>query len=258
MKITPLTGLLMSLLWVTTQARADYDRQIELGAESSTLSDGNSAWKGGFVRPTARITPTDVVSGEIHYAERFSENGIYAGANLQHDYNSDWYQTFSLGLSSGGRFWPQTAIASSLFHKWLDDKSLITGFGITRNTYSFGASDLAFTAEAIYYFPSFLVLEGGYRYNLSFPGTITAGRAFAALTIGYGSRQQLVLRYDAGREAYKPVGDGQIEVAFNSQSYAAIARTDLGMAYGLSLGLEHYRNAFYFRNSATLSIIKAF
>lgn len=243
---------------------ATSEERVELVFSGASLSEGSPAWKGASIKPSLRLDKTNIMNAELSWASRFEQSGFFASANLVHDYTPELYQVVGAGISTAGAFWPRYQAYTNLYRKWLTNRSLVTGFGVSANRYDLSSiaghettgidrsSDAAVAGEVIYYFPRPLILEGGYRYQLSFPGRISSYRVFGALTWGYGLPYRIVARYDTGTEGYRPVSVDTIAVKYDSDVAGLRGELDLGERYSVGLFYEYYWNEFYTRNAYSL------
>lgn len=251
-------ALLASLALLASPARADPRGTLEAGALWDSLSNNEKDWTGAFTRGDWHLDPANTVEGEIDWGNRFGEQGVLGSVGLTHNYDSEWYQMASFTGSTAGDFWPRLGAFTELYRKWLPEGQLVTGFGLTSNTFTTLNSDFGLMGEAIYYLPGPFVLDTGYWFYESYPGRIPASRTFVALTLGYGWSHQLNLRYDTGREAYRPVGFGIIATEYASQVASAELRLFTDRPWGAALMYEYYINPYYVRNGLTVSVVRNF
>lgn len=249
--------LLLSSLAVSVSARGDPSGTVETGALWDSLSNGEQDWQGAFVRGDWHLDTSNTVSGELDWGNRFGQQGELGSIALTHVYDSNWYQAASFTGSTAGAFWPRLGTYTELFRKWLPQGQLVTGFGLSGNTFTTQNAEVGLLGEAIYYFAPF-VLDAGYWFYESYPGRIPSSRTFVALTVGYGWSHQINLRYDTGREAYRPIGFGIIATEYASQVASAELRLFTDRPWGAAVQYEYYINPYYVRNGLTLSVIKNF
>lgn len=257
-KLPAAAALLASLAALPRAGRADPRGSIETGALWDSLSNNEQDWTGAFARGYWHLNSSNTLNGEYNWGNRFGEQGTLGSVGLTHDYNEQWYQMVSFTGSTAGNFWPRLGAFTELYRKWLPQGQLITAFGLTSNTFTTLNSDFGLLGEVLYYLPGPFILDTGYWFFESYPGRIPSSRTFVALTVGNGWSHQLSVRYDVGREAYRPVGFGIIATEYASQVASVEARLFTDRPWGAAAMYEYYINPYYVRNGLTLSVIRNF
>jgi len=231
---------------------------LEIGLHRSSLTQGNPAWSGAFVKGSWQSNARLSWLAEISAQRRFDDQGVYLSLGANQVFNDDWYGTFFASSSAGGFFLPRYRFDAFLSRKWLEARQLITTVGISHINAKDEHRDLRLFVGSSYYFSAPWILEGGLYFNRSRPGDVHANSGFLALTQGRAGTHYLTLRYGAGREAYQLIGPDLTISDFASHSTSLVWRQWFHGGTGLNLRTEHYRNPFYRRNSFEFSAFQEF
>lgn len=215
----------------------------------SSLSDGYADWSDHFIRLNVALTPKDTLTAELSNQRHFQDRGTFFGAGYTHTFNADWYGSIHAAGSNGGFFLPRLRLDGFLHRKWLANRQLITTLGFGYYAAKDGHIDRTLTIGARYYFASPFIFEAGAKLNQSDPGDVVSKRGYAALTYGQDKQQYIVLRFDAGREAYQLIGSGRTISDFASQEASLGWRKWWGKRFGSNLVLTGYHNPSYDRLS---------
>jgi len=231
---------------------------LEFGLHRSDLTQGNPSWSGGFVKGTWQRNPDVVWLGEVSAQHRFNDRGVYLSLGATRVFNQDWYGALFAATSSGGFFLPRFRVDAFLSRKWLEQRNLVTTAGLSGIRAKDEHRDLNLFLGSSYYFDTPWIVEGGFHFNRSDPGGVTANNAYAAVTRGRAGDYYLTLRHSAGREAYQLIGPEATISDFSSRSSSLVYRKWLSPRIGFNLRAEHYSNPFYRRNSVEVSTFQDF
>ncbi len=231
---------------------------IEGGFNYHVLTGGQGNWFGQYLRGAVDVKQRDIWTYEIVNQEKFRDHGVFFSVGDTHVFDEDWYGNLSLGTSAGGFFWPRFRADAFINRKWLAERSLITTLGVGYYDAKDVHYDLSGYLGAAYYFPAPWIVEGGLRYNVSQPGSVTSLSPFLAVTYGRNKAHYLTLRYSFGREAYQLVGPSATIVDFHSQVVSFTWRQWLTRDWGFRVFAEHYNNPFYERNGLEVGIFRDF
>ena len=233
------------------------DEYLESGASYQTLTNGYGRWTGGYVRGIYK-RGENVWSAEANGQREFGDAGIYLAAGATHDFNPDWYGSFTVGSSVQGFFWPRFRSDGFLNKKWLSRRQWITtvGYGfyeakdVHRNHYcSLGST---------YYFEKPWIVEEGIYFNISNPGWEFAPAGFVAITQGRNKHHYITVRAGLGEEGYQIVGSKITLTQFQSQTMTITWRKWIGPNWGLNFVGDYYHNPSYTRGGSSFGFFKEF
>jgi YaiO family outer membrane protein len=230
----------------------------EVGFNFYELTGGEPDWFGQYLRGVVDVANRDVWYYEVVNARRFGDDGVFFGIGNTHVFNEDWYSTVNVGTSAGGVFWPQFRADAFISRKWLARRELVTTLGVGY----YDAKDVHYDVSGFlgfaYYFTTPWIVEGGLRYNISFPGLVTAPGPFVAVTYGRNKAYYVTGRFGFGREAYQVVGENEALVDFASQVVTLTWRHWVTRDWGFRLSAEYYHNPNYERAGFELGIFRDF
>ncbi len=230
----------------------------EAGLARADLSANLSSWSDAYVKGHAQLSPRDGVFGEVSSQRHFGDRGTFVGAGWTHVFDEAVYGSLSLGTSEGGFFLPRLRVDGALFYKWLERRNLVTGATLGYYRAKDVHHDESLLLNAVYYFEGPWIVEGGVRVNWSHPGSVTASRAYAAVTYGRNKERYLVLRHESGREAYQLVAAATAVADFTSSETTITWREWLGKNTGLNLSAAWYDNPTYQRTGLAAGIFHDF
>lgn len=230
---------------------------FEIGAQTATFSqNAYPNWLGSYLRINFD-NESDQFLIEADQAKRFDQTGSAGSLMWTHNWSDSFYHEISYFGSSTGDFWSKSSLFLELHNKFGAEKNRVLGYGFGEDKYNEYASDSFAVVELLWYAQG-LVLQTGFRATRSYPGPVDANRAYLSTTLGYQSPIQLVLKYDAGKEAYQPIGFfGQI-TDFDSQVTSAQIRYLSPTEFGFVLGFEKYANPYYERFLYSFAITHGF
>jgi len=232
---------------------------VELGGGVAHLSEDNPPWNGQYLKGVWQPDTASTWYGEVTNARRYGDHGVLFSVGASQVFNPDWYGSLFAGTSSGGFFFPRYRVDGFINRKWLPDRNLVTTFGIGYERAKDVHRDRRVFLGLTYYFPQPWIVEGGVRLNVSDPGGIRAPRAFAALTEGRDRDHYVIVRFEAGREAYQLVGDQNVLSDFSSRVASLAWRQWIGTTDGgFQVRLEYYTNPYYSRTGIEVGLFHAF
>ena len=232
----------------------------EISATGSyhALSDSLGSWTLVQLRGLVHAGASDVWSGEIVDRREFGDAGIFLGVANTHTFNRDWFAFAAAGTSAGGFFLPRFRANATVSRKWLQARRLVTTVGGGYYAAKDAHRDYSVAAEAIYYFPANLIVEGGVTWNDSMPGGVVSRYQFLAVTQGRERKRYIVVRVAGGHEAYQLIAPTSPIADFASRSASLMVRQWVNSGWGLSLGAEIYSNSSYTRRAVTLGAFRQF
>jgi YaiO family outer membrane protein len=249
--------LLAVFLVTPIAARAEDPRiVIDAGGESQALSSGFGTWSAGYLRGVLPAGPRDTVSAELTRRAEFGSTGTYFAAGDTHVLSDDWYASLTAGASTGAFFLPHERLDATLHRKWLAGRNLVTSIGYTHVRASDAHRDHALALGGAYYWEGPWILEGAVRVNASQPGRVLSESQFLALTRGRDRQRLVVLRAEAGREAYQLIGPKAALSRFPSQSASLTWRQWVHGRWGWHCVAEIYHSPAYRRAGVTLGIFR--
>jgi len=225
---------------------------VDVGGLYDVLTNGYPDWAGFFARGSLRFDARNTLGGEVSWLDEFGDRGWLFAATDVLVLDPRWSVSGGLGTSAGGFFLPRLRIDLAVHRKWLAAANLVTSLGGTFVDSKDGHRDQAGEVDVAYYLSVPWVLEGGFRLNVSDPGTVIAPQGFVAVTFGREKERFLSLRVEAGREAYQLVGGNVSLVGFESQKATFTFRQWFASSWGGQLRAEYYHNPYYDRSGAEL------
>jgi YaiO family outer membrane protein len=231
---------------------------IEAGINFHELTGTEPDWFGQYLRGVVDVANRNIWYYEVVNQRKFGDEGVFFGVGNTHVFNQDWYSTLSVGTSAGGVFWPQFRADAFVSRKWLAARNLVTTLGAGYYDAKDVHYDVSGFIGAAYYFETPWIVEGGLRYNVSFPGPVTAPGPFVAVTYGRHKAYYVTLRFGFGREAYQVVGPDEAITDFASQVATLTWRHWVTRDWGFRLSGEYYHNPDYERAGVELGIFRDF
>ena len=232
---------------------------IEWGANADYVSHNYGNWLGEYLKGEVQTDPNNRWNAQILNQREFGSTGEYGNIGNTHTFNEDWFSSVTAGIGNGGLYLPRYRIDGFINRKWLDDRQLITTFGLGID----GAMDNIHKDQSVflgatYYFKARWIVQGGIRINDSTPGDVYSTSQFIAMTQGKDKEYFITLRFGFGHEAYQVIGAGQTLENFPSQQLSLNWRKWVGQDWGLNLIGEQYHNPNYNRTGITLGVFKDF
>lgn len=245
-------------LEVPAPARPERARHLELTYDAQNLSSGMDSWKALNLRGSWRISPADLLQGELSAHRRFGVAGNYAAIGITHDFDADWFASISAGAGDGAFYLPRYRVDAAINRKLLEDRRLVATLGVGYYDAPDGHSDRSLLLALAYYFDGPWIVEGGVRLNHSNPGSVDTRQHFVALTYGRIKADVVTVRYGWGGEGYLATGPATQLVNFNSREASVAWRHWLAPHTGVILGANRYSNPLYRRTGITIGIFHEF
>ena len=236
---------------------------VEAGMNYSSVSKDQGNWTGQYVRGEVQTDENNRWRGSYLHQRKFNENGHYATVGNVHVIDEEYYTDVTAGAGQGDML-PQYRVDGFLNRKWLDDRSLITTFGLGAIESPDDHSEMSAFLGASYYFDAPWIIQGGVRVIDGDPGDIISTSSFIAITQGHNDDYFVTLRYGFGREAYQIIGQGNSISDFNSQIISLnwrqwmAASTKEEKGWGFDATSEYYDNPNYNRKGITFGVFKEF
>lgn len=236
---------------------------IEAGGNYSSVSKNQGNWAGQYLRGEVQTDENNRWRGSYVHQRKFRENGHYGTVGNVHVVDEDYYTDVTVGAGQGDMM-PQYRVDGFLNRKWLEDRNLVTTFGLGAVESPDDHSEVSAFLGASYYFAEPWIVQGGVRVSEGDPGDIISPSAFIAVTQGRKDEHFVTLRYGFGREAYQIIGQGNSISDFNSQQVSLnwrqwmAASTKDQKGWGFDATSEYYDNPNYDRKGLTLGVFKEF
>lgn len=257
-------GFTLALLLATAMACAQAEEtplhsanMLELGTSSSKLSNSYGRWHAANLHLTVERGGA-VTHAEVARQTEYGEVGTSFVLGHVREYDDDWIASGFAATSDGGFFLPRLKLDMSLGRKVLADKSLVLSLGLGANRAKDGHHDGSVIAGAVWYAAPRWVVDGGIRWNRSYPGSVDGYRPYLALTWGEHKHQLLTARAEVGNEAYQVIGQNASVSDIRSQSISLKWRQWLAPGYGFAMGIEHYHSPYYRRTGVDASVFTEF
>jgi YaiO family outer membrane protein len=239
-------------------AQSPSNVEIEAGANYRNLTAGYPNWAGAYLRAIAKAGSRDTAYFEVLRQREFGDTGTYFSVADSHTINDDWYMFAGVAGSDGGFFFPRIRVDAQLNKKWLAGRRLVTGIGGGYYKAKDAHHDSNLSVGGIYYFEGPWVIQGGMRWNRSMPGAVISRSQYVAVSQGRQGKHFIVLRGEAGREAYQALAPGASLVDFPSHGLTTTWKQWLGESWGFNVAGEYYKSDVYQRTGASLGIFKSF
>jgi YaiO family outer membrane protein len=230
---------------------------LEVGGSYLQLSNDFGRWSGGYARGVV-AQGKNTWSGEINGEHEFSAAGVYLAAGDTYNFNSDWYASLTVGSSAGGFFWPRFRADGFINRKWSARKQFITTLGFGYYAAKDIHRDHSIFVGSTYYFEKPWIIEDGFRFNISNPGTVLSPSGFVAVTQGRNRQHYITVNAGFGQEAYQLVGPSAILTRFPSQTVGITWRHWVGKDWGFNLVAAYYHSPFYERGGGSFGFFKDF
>lgn len=229
---------------------------IESGLEYHRLDRGYPSWHGQYLTLTKRSDQKNNWIGEVHHIKEFGQAGTFFGLTNIHDFNEDWYTSFSIGKSDRSDILQSYSFNFTAFRKFLDKRQLIGSLGVQKYWWRTHNQNLYLIPGFVYYFESPWIVEGGVELQQSMPGNIKTAYPFIVLTQGKENEHYFIARFAWGREGYQPVVSNDIgNVKFKSHVLTVTWRNWVDKNWGINLSAEAYRAASaYNRNGVSVGL----
>jgi YaiO family outer membrane protein len=233
---------------------------VQLGFGHTRLSDNSPNWNDVFARGNVKPgNASGVVNWETSRQSHFGEAGNALALSYTRELNLDWYGSVGVSGGRGASFLPKHRLDLAVYRKLLQSRQWVTGLQFTRSRSGDGLyKDQAWQLSSSYYFDFSLVGELGFKRNTSNPGNVGTDRLYVAATYGKDKDSFASLRYDTGREGYLPQIAGVSATNFKSRVTTLTWRKWLSPAWGYELQAEYYKNPFYAREAAVVSVFSDF
>lgn len=233
---------------------------VQLGLGHARLSDNAPNWNDVFVRGNVKPgNASGVVNWEASRQSHFGETGNALALSLTRELNLDWYGLIGVSGGSGASFLPKHRIDVAVYRKWLESRQWVTGLQFTASRSGDSLyRDQAWQLSSSYYFDFPLVGEFGFKRNVSNPGHVSTDRFYVAATYGKDKESFASVRYDTGREGYLPQVAGVSATNFKSRVTTLTWRQWLLPVWGYEIQAEYYKNPFYAREAAVVSVFRDF
>ena len=233
---------------------------VEVGGNYHTLSDGYGTWNGQYLKGEVQSDPYNRWSAEVLSQREFGERGYYGSVGNTHVIDQDWFTVLSVGggTPSDATFMPRYRVDGFINRKWLARRQLITTFGLGYSKAMQTYNDKSMFLGTTYYFELPWIVQLGYRFNNSNPGSANSSSGFVALSEGRDKDQLVTARLGYGEEAYQLITGGRTINDFNSYVASLELRKWLDDDLGFNLRGEHYHNPYYDRNGVNFGIFKEF
>ncbi len=258
---SPQEGLVPAAPVMDTDPASSFGKgSVQLGYGHARLSDDSPNWNDAFVRGNVNLgNASGVVNWEASRQSHFGEKGTALALSITREVNIDWYASVGVSGGSGASFLPKHRFDVALYRKWLESRQWVTGLQFTSSRSGDGVfRDHAWQLSSTYYFGFPLVGELGFKRNTSNPGSVSTDRFYVAATYGKDKDSFASVRYDTGREGYLPQIAGVSATNFRSRVTTVTWRQWLSPTWGYELAAEHYKNPFYAREAAVVSVFVDF
>jgi YaiO family outer membrane protein len=231
---------------------------VEAGGDYHWLTNHFGSWSGTYVKGEVQTDPSNRWSAEEINQREFGSGGVYGDIGNTHVFNDDWYSSVTVGGGGIATFLPRLRTDGFINRKWLEQRQLVTTFGLGADKFQDGHRDASAYLGATYYIDAFWNAQGGVRFNNSNPGGVHSASAFVAVTEGSAQHHFITLRYGFGKEAYQILSAGNSISDFNSQQVSLELRQWLGEKWGFDVRGEEYHNPNYNRIGLNLGVFKEF
>jgi YaiO family outer membrane protein len=230
---------------------------LEVGGSYQELSNDFGRWSGGYARGVLE-RGKNIWSGEVNGEHEFGGAGVYFAAGDTYNFNSDWYASLTVGSSAGGFFWPRFRADGFVNRKWKERKQFITTLGFGYYAAKDVHRDHSVFLGTIYYFQKPWIIEDGFRFNVSNPGTVLSPSGFVAVTEGHNKKRYITLKAGFGQEAYQLIGPAAVLTRFPSQTFDVTWRQWVGKSWGFNVVASYYHSPFYERGGGSIGFFKDF
>lgn len=231
---------------------------VEAGGNYHDVSDNFGNWLGEYLKGEVQTDPNNRWSAEVLNQKAFKSTGQYGNIGNTHIFNQDWFSSVTVGAGNGGFYLPRYRVDAFINKKWLDERQLVTTFGLGTVKAMDAHRDKSLFLGATYYFKTPWVIQGGVRFNRSDPGNVYSASQFVAVTQGQDKKHFITLRYGFGREAYQVIGPSQVLSDFRSQQLSLELRQWVRSDWGFNVRGERYHNPNYDRTGINIGIFKEF
>jgi YaiO family outer membrane protein len=237
---------------------------IEIGGSHSSLSGNYSDWNDFYVRGTLS-GGRNTLNGELTREARFGDSGWFGDLGLTRTLSDNWYAQFTAGGSVGGFFLNRYSVNGLINRKLLSRRQLVATVGAGFDQSKTVDKDVRWQAGAAYYFQYPIVLQGGFLWTHTNPGSILARTQYLAITQGYDKEHFFSLRYEWGREGYEVIGAPtdstpayNVLFDFPERTVTGTWRQWIGPNWGLNFNLEQHQETSYHRWGGTAGVFLDF
>jgi YaiO family outer membrane protein len=232
--------------------------QLELGGMYYDLSAGYAPTSAVYGRGRVNSSALNEWLGEIVRMNRFDDSGTFVGIGNVHHFNDRWFSNVALGTSSGGFFFPEVRIDSSLSRKWLDGRNLVTTLGVGYYQAKDQHRDTSLLAEASYYFAAPWVLQAGTTLNNSDPGGTASASGRVALSYVRDKQRIVSAQVGGGNQAYQAITAQRAQIDFPYYSVRLNVKQWCGYDWGFSVSAESYQSRVYDQRGIEFGLFKEF
>ena len=213
---------------------------VESGGNYLALTDGFGNWTGGYVRGVI-TQKNNIWSAEINGQHEFGDAGVYFGAG-------DTYNFTPIGTAHS--LWaPALEAFSGLVSGRTDSLTKSGGAAGSCHYLRFGYyrrqrhhRDDRFFVGSASYFKKPWILEEGFRFNISNPGSVFSPAGFIAVTQGRNQQHYITIRAGLRKEAYRLIGPTSAITDFHSQTLTITWRQWVGPRWGINVVTDYYHN----------------
>jgi YaiO family outer membrane protein len=251
-RLLVLLGLIAATAWPLAAQRPSGWVQLDGFYHHVTNDYGN--WKGlgaHAVVPSGR----NVWYGDVLAQEAFKDQGVWLSAGNRHSFGRDWFTFASVGAGTGDYYLPDLRLDAMVGKAWLKKRNLVTTAGLMYADSKSVYHDVALSGGLTAWFPG-VTVEGGGRINWSSPGSVAAGRGYAAITVGRDRQRFITLRGSGGYEGYQLTGATATEQKFQSGELSLSWREWVSGTLGTFVQFDWYDNPYYTRTGVTLGLFR--
>ena len=233
--------------------------EIQAGSNYHFVTNNYGNWFGQYLRGEIQTDKDNRWNGEFLNQREFNSNGQYAAIGNTHIFNEEWSSAVNIGGGLNGDFLPRYRVDAFINRKWLEQRQLVTTFGIGEYKAMDPHRDQSLFFGGSYYFQTIpWILQSGIRINNSWPGNVNTTSEFVAVTQGKEKEHFITLRYGFGEEAYQILGSGQTLSDFHSHDISLDVKEWISDDIGITAKLERYDNPNYMRTGISLGLFKEF
>lgn len=233
--------------------------EIEAGSNYHFVTNNYGNWFGQYLKGAVQTDANNRWNGELLNQREFHSNGQYAGIGNTHIFDDNWYSSINIGAGMHGDFLPRYRVDAYINRKWLEQRQLVTTFGVGDYKAMDPHKDQSLFFGGSYYFQTIpWIIQTGIRLNNSEPGSIKTTSEFVAITQGKAKEHFITLRYGTGEEAYQIIGGGQTLSDFHSHDLSLEVKEWFSDDIGVTAKFERYDNPNYRRTGLSLGLFKEF
>lgn len=231
--------------------------EVGIAVSGASVTNGYGDWYGFHLRGLHHEGNSTFL-GEIAELRRFGERTTFGALNYIADLNADWYGAVGFSGTTAGTILPSARVDLSINRKLLEQRNLVLSFGAGYAWNRSEHEDQLYHIGLVWYVIPKWILEAGWNYDISSPGSIKAPAYYAAVTYGDIGKDIVAVRAGYGREAYQNVGVATQLVDFNSHEASVRWRHWFTRRWSSQLQFEYYHNPFYNRYGGEISALYQF